>query len=65
MNTQIEQPPFVLAAILAGRLYRMLETARSMNISSSNAKGISMAFLFAVAIKLPASSRSPTLSVRW
>ncbi len=42
MNTQVEQPPFVLAAILAGRLYRMLETARSMNISSSNAKGISI-----------------------
>jgi hypothetical protein len=42
MNSQVEQSPFVLAAILAGRLYRMLETARSMNISSSNAKGISI-----------------------
>jgi hypothetical protein len=42
MNPQVEQSPFVLAAILAGRLYRMLETARSMNISSSNAKGISI-----------------------
>lgn len=42
MSPQVEQSPFVLAAILAGRLYRMLETARSMNISSSNAKGISI-----------------------
>lgn len=42
MNSHVEQSPFVLAAILAGRLYRMLETARSMNISSSNAKGISI-----------------------
>ena len=36
------QPPCVLAALLAGRLYRMLETARSMSISSSNAKCISI-----------------------
>jgi hypothetical protein len=42
MTLQTEQPSFVLAAILAGRLYRMLETARSMSISSSNAKGIAI-----------------------
>ena len=35
-------PPFVLAALLAGRLYRMLETAHTMSISSSNAKCISI-----------------------
>ena len=35
-------PPFILAALLAGRLYRMLETARTMSISSSNAKCISI-----------------------
>jgi len=42
MVHKTQQPSFVLAALLAGRLYRMLETARSMSISSSNAKGISI-----------------------
>lgn len=36
------QPPFVIAALLAGRLYHMLETAKTMSISSSNAKCISI-----------------------
>ena len=35
-------PPFVLAALLAGRLYRMLKMAHTMSISSSNAKCISI-----------------------
>ena len=42
MAHKLQQPSFVLAALLAGRLYRMLETAQSMSISSSNAKGISI-----------------------
>lgn len=40
---KIQNPPtFVLAALLAGKLYRMLETAHTMSISSSNAKCISI-----------------------
>lgn len=42
MNSIDTQPPFVIAALLAGRLYRMLETAKTMSISSSNAKCISI-----------------------
>ncbi len=42
INSIHKQPSFVLAARMAGSLYRMLETARVMNISSSNAKGISI-----------------------
>jgi len=37
-----QQPPFVISALLAGRLYRMLEITKVMNISSSNAKCISI-----------------------
>jgi len=36
------QPSFVISALLAGRLYRMLEVTKVMNISSSNAKCISI-----------------------
>ena len=36
------KPTFVIAALLAGRLYRMLDTTRTMHISSSNAKCISI-----------------------
>lgn len=36
------QPPFVISALLAGRLYRMLEITKVMYISSSNAKCISI-----------------------
>jgi hypothetical protein len=36
------QPPFVISALLAGRLYRMLEITKVMSISSSNAKCISI-----------------------
>ncbi len=39
LNTQA---PFVISALLAGRLYRMLETTKVMRISSSNAKCISI-----------------------
>ena len=40
---KIEQlPPFVISALLAGRLYRMLEITKVMYISSSNAKCISI-----------------------
>lgn len=42
MNQSDSKPPFVIAALLAGRLYRMLETAKTMSISSSNAKCISI-----------------------
>jgi len=42
MDSVDTQPPFVIAALLAGRLYRMLETAKTMSISSSNAKCISI-----------------------
>ncbi len=37
-----QQPPFVISALLAGRLYRMLEITKVMSISSSNAKCISI-----------------------
>ena len=33
---------FLIAALLAGRLYRVLSIAKIMSISSSNAKGISI-----------------------
>ena len=36
------QPSFLIAALLAGRLYRVLTIAKTMSISSSNAKGISI-----------------------
>ncbi len=36
------QPPFVISALLAGRLFRMLEITKVMSISSSNAKCISI-----------------------
>jgi len=39
LNTQ---PPFVVSALLAGRLHRMLEVTKVMYISSSNAKCISI-----------------------
>ncbi|VAW62067.1 hypothetical protein MNBD_GAMMA08-1776 [hydrothermal vent metagenome] len=37
-----QQPSFVISALLAGRLYRMLEITKVMSISSSNAKCISI-----------------------
>ena len=37
-----DQPSFLIAALLAGRLYRVLTIAKTMSISSSNAKGISI-----------------------
>lgn len=40
-NTNI-QPPFVISALLAGKLYRMLAITKIMSISSSNAKCISI-----------------------
>ena len=33
-------PSFVMAAILAGHLYRMMDTAKLMLLSASNAKGL-------------------------
>jgi len=42
MQNLDKQPPFVISALLAGRLYRMLEITKVMNISSSNAKCISI-----------------------
>jgi len=42
MSSDDTQAPFVIAALLAGRLYRMLNTAKTMSISSSNAKCISI-----------------------
>jgi hypothetical protein len=36
------QPSFLIAALLAGRLYRVLTVAKTMSISSSNAKAISI-----------------------
>lgn len=42
MPTPSNQPAFVLAAQLTGRLHRMLKTAQVMRISSSNAKSISI-----------------------
>jgi len=37
-----QKPSFVISALLAGRLYRMLEITKVMSISSSNAKCISI-----------------------
>jgi len=42
MENLNQQPPFVISALLAGRLYRMLEITKVMSISSSNAKCISI-----------------------
>lgn len=42
MGNLDQQPPFVISALLAGRLYRMLEITKVMSISSSNAKCISI-----------------------
>ncbi len=42
MNNLDYKPPFVISALLAGRLHRMLEITKVMNISSSNAKCISI-----------------------
>jgi len=42
MQNLDKQPPFIISALLAGRLYRMLEITKVMNISSSNAKCISI-----------------------
>lgn len=42
MKTLSKQPSFVISALLAGRLYRMLEVTKVMSISSSNAKCISI-----------------------
>ncbi len=42
MGNLEQQPSFVISALLAGRLYRMLEITKVMSISSSNAKCISI-----------------------
>lgn len=42
MQNLTSQPPFVISALLAGRLHRMLEVTKVMSISSSNAKCISI-----------------------
>ncbi len=41
MTRKVQQPPsFVVAATLAGHLYRMMHTAKLMLLSTSNAKGV-------------------------
>ncbi|MCF6211823.1 MAG: hypothetical protein L3J88_01560 [Gammaproteobacteria bacterium] len=41
MAKQEQQPPaFVIAAMLAGHLFRMMRTAKLMSLSASNAKGV-------------------------
>ncbi len=41
MIKRVQQPPsFVIAATLAGHLYRMMHTAKLMLLSASNAKGV-------------------------
>jgi len=42
MTTMNSHPSFLIAALLAGRLYRVLTIAKTMSISSSNAKAISI-----------------------
>jgi len=42
MSNLDNQPPFVISALLAGRLHRMLDITKVMYISSSNAKCISI-----------------------
>jgi len=42
MGNLDQRAPFVISALLAGRLYRMLEITKEMSISSSNAKCISI-----------------------
>jgi len=42
MHNLDTQPPFVISALLAGRLHRMLDVTKVMYISSSNAKCISI-----------------------
>ena len=39
-KTDQQPPAFVVAATLAGHLYRMMRTARLMSLSASNAKGV-------------------------
>ena len=42
MSVTKSHPSFLIAALLAGRLYRVLIIAKTMSISSSNAKAISI-----------------------
>ncbi|MFC1749949.1 hypothetical protein ACFL2V_14205 [Pseudomonadota bacterium] len=40
IKRKVERPSFVLSAMLAGHLYRMMSTAKLMLLSASNAKGV-------------------------
>lgn len=42
MNDNVQTPSFLIAALLAGRLHRVLIIAKRLAINSSNAKGISI-----------------------